>query len=119
MRNYLPKKKNYQLDNLKEAIDKCNNKEMTLADASKFYQIPRSTINNHTNMKSLTHLTGRPPVLKMEQESLLVDNITTLSDWAFCLDIGDIQTIVQNFVRSLNIKTPFKDNMPGLDWITG
>ena len=33
------------------------------------------------------------------------------------LDFNSLRTIVQNFVKTMKIVTPFRNGMPGFDWI--
>jgi hypothetical protein len=75
------------------------------------------TIVNHVKGHVQGFRCGRKPVLTHEQEELLVKVVCEMSDMAFGLDFSSLRTIVQNFVKTMKIVTPFRNGMPGLDWI--
>jgi hypothetical protein len=75
------------------------------------------TIVNHVNGNVKGFKCGRNPVLTHEQEELLVKVICEMSDMAFGLDYNSLRIIVQNFVKTMKISTPFKNGLPGLDWL--
>ncbi len=50
MRNYKPKAKRfnqYDIEKLREATQKVFSRTLTVSEASRIYNIPRTTINNH------------------------------------------------------------------------
>jgi hypothetical protein len=61
--------------------------------------------------------TGRQPVFSVEQEKLILEVIFAMSDSGFGLNIQSLMDVVQNFVKELKLKTPFKNDRPGIDWI--
>ena len=48
---------------------------------------------------------------------MILEIIFSMSDMGVGLDCMIIRKIVQNYVRNLKFKTPFKDDLPGLDWL--
>ena len=119
VRNYVKKTKNYTNEQLRSVVDKCANGELNPNLASVIYKIPRSTINNHLKGKSTSFTLGRTPALAHSQEEAIVNHLCTLSDWAFGADEDALVTIVRDFVREKKLKTPFKNDTPGPDWIYG
>jgi hypothetical protein len=54
MRNYKPKAKRfnqYDIEKLREATQMVFSKTMTVSEASRIYNIPRTTINNHVTVR--------------------------------------------------------------------
>ena len=56
-------------------------------------------------------------VFTNEQEKMILETIFSMSDMGVGLDVISLRKIVQNFVRSIELQTPFKDDLPGIDWL--
>jgi hypothetical protein len=119
VRNYKIKPKVYSLEKLRVAVGSVVCKEMTASQASRFYQIPRMTIVNHVNGKVLGYGRGRRPIFTVEQEQKILEIIFALSEMALPLDVDGIRAIVKTFVAERQLRTPFRDGNPGLDWVYG
>ena len=92
---------------------------MSAYAAAKLYDIPKTTITNHTSFKSKSFIVGRPTVFSEDEERILVEYIVSLAKIGYGLDINNLQVIVKNVVVEMQKITPFKDSTPGLDWIYG
>ena len=92
---------------------------MTAYAASKYYEVPKTTITNHITNKSKDFRLGRPTAFTETEEKLLVDYVVALAKIGYGLDIYNLQIMIKNVVLEINKKTPFKDSTPGLDWIYG
>ena len=117
MRNYKAKKKGYTQESLVAAINSVRSGERNVNSASIYFKVPRSTINNHIMGKVRDFKRGRPPVLTQEAERDLVRMLLTCNDWAFGLDMDMVRLAVGNYVKANNLQTPFKNGIPGVDWI--
>ena len=115
----LREKHDYTETSLREAISKVRGKELTAYKASKLFKIPRQTIENHIKDKVKSFSRGRPTTFSEEEEKALVDYYVELAKSGFGLDIESLQSFVQNYAKKLEKQTPFKNGMPGVDWIHG
>ena len=120
VRNYKRKnEKRYTKDELIEAIERVRNGEIRLCKAVRDYNIPRSPLKNHLGGRNTTFKSGRRPTLSEEHEKLLLEVIFYLSDCAMGLDDFALSIIVRGFVQMRGLKTQFKNDLPGPDWISG
>lgn len=110
--------KNYTKDDLISAIREIEGGLMTLHGAAKRYKIPKSTLHDHFKgthgLKSQT--LGRDLAISLEHERALANGLKTLEKWGFGLSRKEVLFIVAEYVTKNNLKTPFKNNMPGADW---
>jgi hypothetical protein len=91
---------------------------ITTTQASKLHNIPITTIRDRIKkrrgLKSLS--LGRRTALSSEDEIRLANCIRTMEKWGFGLSRREVIEAVKIFVETNNIKTPFKNNIPGEDW---
>lgn len=122
VRNYKKKEdgrnKIYNQDNLTLALAAVRANNMSVRAAAKSYMVPKSTIHRWLiNKNSSQRGAGRPTVLTVDEEKLLVECICTLGEWGFPLQDSDVLDIVQDYMKSKNIRSPFKEHRPGKDWL--
>lgn len=60
---------------------------------------------------------GRQQALSKEMEKELAECLAAMNRTGFSPTKDDIKDLVKEFVEINNIKTPFKDNRPGKDWL--
>jgi hypothetical protein len=93
---------------------------ITTTQASKLHNIPITTIRDRIKkrrgLKSLS--LGRRTALSSEDEIRLANCIRTMEKWGFGLSRREVIEAVKIFVETNNIKTPFKNNIPGEDWFS-
>ena len=77
-RNY----KNYTDKKLDDCIRAIKSGALSQRNAAKIYNIPRSTIINKLNNKH-TNPVGRPPVLTLEEENVILERVQLLCDYGF------------------------------------
>jgi hypothetical protein len=109
----------YDSDDLKLAINYCKSHNKTPFKASKEFGIPQSTFRNHLKEKSSSTVGGRPPVFRFDEESIMVDYLISLSKMGHGFDTMSFKQVIKDFVVKFKKETPFKNNTPGKDWITG
>jgi hypothetical protein len=109
----------YNSDDLKAAINFCKDNKKTPYQASKEFMVPKSTIRNHLNETSSSTVRGRPPVFTSDEESVIVDFLINISKMGYGLDIGSFRKVIKDFVVKFQKDSPFRDDMPGKDWISG
>lgn len=111
------KSKEYSLEQLKTAIEKVKNGELSSYRAAKQYGIARSTIENHVRQKVAGFKCGRPAFFNQEQEQLMLDYIITLCKWGYPPNKDEFQRIAKQFARQFNLKMNDKEWVPGEDWL--
>lgn len=92
---------------------------MSSSNASKLYNVPRTTLRNKFTGKSPEESRGCSGVLSVlgdDNENLLVEWILTCSKMGFPVNREGLLTSVKKLVEELNIKTPFTNNKPGKKW---
>lgn len=124
MRNYKrvvgSKKKrygDYTNQSLANAV-KAVNDGVTLRNAAKTYNIPKSTLSRKVRGKQLKHAGGQTSLTAVEEEQI-VNHLVAVSDWGFPFSKLDIRFVVKSYLDMSNrMITKFKNNLPGEDWAT-
>ncbi|XP_071056436.1 jerky protein homolog-like [Onthophagus taurus] len=104
VRNYVRKStigSGYSQETLTIAVDLIKSGSLSTYRASKIYKIPKNTLADHVKGRRVTSL---------------ADCICCLEKWGFGLTRKEIIKIVADYVRVNNIKTQFKNGIPGEDW---
>jgi hypothetical protein len=117
VRRYYAKKKKYSREDLLAAIEDVRASTRNAYRASLFYKVPRTTILNHIKGKCESFKVGRKTALTETAERVLVRMLLYMSDMALGLDRDNIRLVVANFVKEKNLPTPFKNGIPGKDWL--
>lgn len=108
----------YTKEDLTSAINEVNKGQSTIYGASKRYKIPYVTL--HSRIKGIRgkkkENKGRPTSIPIAEELKLANGLKTLEKWGFGLSRKEVFEVVGKFVRENNIKTNFKDGVPGEDW---
>lgn len=124
VRNYAKKssrRSTYTLETLKRALDEIERGIITQYGAHKKYKIPQMTLSYHRRglrgKKSSTM--GRSTALPPEEETRLAECLITMEKWGWGLTRRDVFNIVEQYVTTNNLKTPFRQGRPGEDWYLG
>ena len=88
----------YSDETLQEAIRRVKAGEISQREASKLYQIPRSTIINKVSKKHMKSV-GHPHALTPTEEKLIADRFVTVSDYGFPLTLIDAQMVVKSYLE--------------------
>jgi len=106
---------------IKNAIDAVRCKKMSIRRASEAFGIPKSTLCDHLNTKTLIKKPGGQPILNTDEESRLVEGLLKCSEWGFPMKCRDIQLVVKSYLdrlgKSSNKRNKFNNNLPGKDWV--
>lgn len=110
---------NYTQDDLREAIAKISNNEMSFGAASKFYNVPKSTL--HNKMKNpVSCPKGATTILSKEQEDELVEWVLLSADYGDPRTKQDILLAAGEIAQlDANASNHFKNGMPTPGWIDG
>jgi transposase len=107
----------YTEEDLKLAVEKVKNGELSAYAASKKFIIPRTTIVNHVIGKNKGFKAGRPAQFSEEQEKTLIELIKGLSLMGYPLEKKDLKELSQSFAKEYEIKRNGVDWVPGDDWM--
>ncbi|KAL5010141.1 hypothetical protein ScPMuIL_012446 [Solemya velum] len=114
------KRSKYDMESLQKAVVSVRNGEMSLRAASRYYGVPVMTIQDRVKGRVDDGASaGRPSVLPLEVENRLVEKLKIAAQQGFGLTRRMLQVRVARLVRSLKIKTPFRNGVPGKDWLAG
>lgn len=109
---------NYTEETLNKCLNDIKNKIRTQRNASKFYNIPRRTINYKLQEKH-TNLVGRPNAFTIKEEKGFVDHIIKMSEFGFPVDKTDFRFIIKSYLDRVGRKIKiFQNNLPGLSWVS-
>lgn len=116
--------KSYTKQDLEDALLQIRQNVCSVKKAASNFKIPRSTLIAHLKgwkNRSVTRnkKPGRQVDLSEEVEKTLAEHIRTLNRWGFGLSRKEIIALVASYVKENNIKTRFKDGIPGKDWFIG
>jgi hypothetical protein len=118
VRNYQPKvTREYNRADLPKLSQEYGKFEGSLREFARSKKIPWTTVRRWIKDQPARHSPGRISVLTNEEESLIVDALKFLADSNKPLDRDDIRDIVKGFIKATNRPSPFKNGIPGIDWI--
>lgn len=108
----------YSQENLSQAVAEVQNKTMTLGEASKHFQVPKTTLHNRVK-ETVSDQMGRPTELSQEEEKILVERVLLLGNWGFPLTKRDLCQLIKKYLDSMGRTTRFVNNLPGKDFVKG
>jgi transposase-like protein len=111
-------RKRYNEDNLQQAVKEVKENRMTLGEAAREFQVPKTTLFDRVKER-VTDKSGRPTVLSEMEEQYLVERLIVLGDWGFPVSRRDLRTLIKNYLDGQGRTTRFPDNFPGKDFVTG
>jgi hypothetical protein len=112
------KVKNYTEKQVNDAVQELLDDELNFRQASKKYNIPLGTLYGNRFHGRFGFKKHGQTVLTVQEETAVVDNIITCSDWGFPIDRDDVKINVKMFLDGQGRNEQrFNDNMPGNDWM--
>ncbi|VDI22166.1 Hypothetical predicted protein [Mytilus galloprovincialis] len=112
------KYRNYALEDIKNAVQMVENKAMSIRSASRQYNVPKTTIIDKLNGRSsLQARSGPSPVLFDSEEEMLVHWVIDMAKIGYGQTRQQLLYTVKTILDHDGRKTPFKDNLPGKDWL--
>lgn len=108
----------YTQDNLREALEKVKNNEMSYGAASKFYSVPKTTL--HNKIKNPVNCPkGATTILSKEQEDELEEWILMHADFGDPRTKQDIMIAAAEIAQLDGSLSNFKNGAPTSGWIDG
>ncbi|CAF4021304.1 unnamed protein product [Rotaria sp. Silwood1] len=98
----------YSSESLQQAIQAYSSGSMSSLDAAKFYGVPESTIRNHKRRPAMNIGSGRPYLLKRNDEDYLVQLLLDLERTGFRLTKRKVRKISEEYVETLKQKSQQK-----------
>ncbi|CAG2228145.1 unnamed protein product [Mytilus edulis] len=112
------KYRNYALEDIKNAVQMVESKAMSIRSASRQYNVPKTTIIDKLNGRSsLQARSGPSPVLFDSEEEMLVHWVIDMAKIGYGQTRQQLLYTVKTILDHDGKKTPFKDNLPGKDWL--
>lgn len=119
-RNYKHKKpaeKRWKEEDLKAAVEKVWQKQLTISAAAKQYNIPRTTLADHVHRRRTKVGAGRPTILTPGEEKELVVTCQVLQRMGFGLTREAVSMVVQDYIKDHPERDrAFGSSGPGYDW---
>lgn len=109
----------YSQDDLRNAVNDIINKNRTYSEVELIYGVPKAVVFHRIKGRKvpLDKIgAGRPTVLTPEAEMELENCVKAKARMGYPCDKDEIKSIVAEFVKSNDLKTPFKEGVPGDDW---
>lgn len=108
----------YTQEQLHKVVLMCKQGELSAKLAAKTYNIPLSTLRNiHGRRGVKSKSMGRGTAIPTEVEGKIANGIKQMAKWGWGLTRKEIAwELVGMYVNKNNIKTPFKDGVPGEEW---
>ena len=108
----------YDSNDLQRAREEVQ-KGVSVYAAAKKFNIPYETLRRWKECPPTHQGAGRGTVLSKEEEKFIVDALVYTAKCGYPMDRQDLKYMVSSYVKSVGRKTPFKNNMPGYDFIVG
>ena len=110
------RKYGYSTEAMDKALTDIKENGISVKKAAFLYGLNRQTVANH--LKGIFDgKVGRPTVLTVKEEKLIVHALTKLGEWGFGVGREALQTIVMDFLKNAGRASYFKNGKPGLDWV--
>lgn len=114
------KRLKYSQENMEKALQDIREKKMSINQAAKLYNIPKTTVldtlkEKYKNPRNI----GGPTVMTSSEEILLVKWILELGEVGFPVTKTQLLESVSKLIKNLGRTNPFKDDQPGKKWYNG
>lgn len=103
---------------MNDAYNAVMNGHMSANRASNHFGVNKKSLLQRTRGKiPVDAHVGRQTALSPTLETELVECIKLMSEWGWGFTSEEVKDIVQDFVCTMKLNTPFKNGRPGRDWI--
>ena len=105
---------------MEEAVSEVNRGNLSIRKAASIYNVPRSSLHDRISGRVATDaLPGKQTVFPANVERLLADRVKEAAEMGFGIDRQELKAKASRLAASLKLKTPFKNGIPGDDWVNG
>jgi hypothetical protein len=104
------KNKKYTEEDMENAINAVQNKEMSQNKSAAKFGVPRSTLSDKLKNK-YGNVSGAPTLLGQAVETLLASHLIYLADIGFAFNKKEIFEVVKNYLIESDQTHIFKNNM--------
>lgn len=111
------KRASYEKNDMDSAIKAVKRGTLSIRAAAKFFEVPRSTLQDILNN---THgrLDGRKPELNRVEEERLAMHVEICGQWGFPFSFSDLCHMVKSYLDTKGtVSTRFKNNLPTRRWV--
>ena len=110
----------YSVKDLETAVDMVKCGKMSIRKAAKNFHIPKSTIGDRISGRVPEGAkVGKSTVFLMEVENKLAGKVKEAAAKGFGLSRMQLAAKAAQLAKSLHLRTPFTNGIPGKDWISG
>ena len=112
------KNSRYDVKDLEKAVDAVKSGQLSYRKAARNYNIPKTTIREHvTRLMKPGAKPGRATALPSQVETSLAQQITKAAETGFGINRMQLAAKAAQVARRLQLQTPWKDGVPGKDWL--
>jgi hypothetical protein len=110
----------YDQKDLERAVASVKAKRLSITQAAKEFSIPKSTIADRISGRVHEGSTpGKQPVFPLEVENQISDKIKAAARQVFGITRAQLCVKVARLALVMKMKTPFRNGIPGKDWVDG
>ncbi|XP_069128675.1 uncharacterized protein [Argopecten irradians] len=93
---------------------------MTIRRASQHFGVPKSTVGDRLSGRVLEGASpGKMPIFPLEVENGVADKIKQAGRMGFGITRAQLCLKMARLARNMQVSTPFRNGIPGKDWISG
>lgn len=108
----------YSEEKLIMALREIRENNLKVREASRLYEVPRSTLQDHLNGKvpKISRKTGPEPLLTNAVETKIVEWVLNMAKCGFPIKKCDLMDTVECIIKDLKKQHLFKNSKPGERW---
>lgn len=110
----------YNHDDLDKAVNQVNLGHMSIRKAAATFGVPKSSVHDRISGRvDISARPGKQTVFPPEIERLLADRMKEAAEMGFGINRQQLKAKAARLSDKLKLKTPFKNGIPGDDWVNG
>lgn len=105
-------------ENVERAVDFVKSKNASVRAAAKTFNVPKSTLYDRLSGKTEPGAAkGRQTVFPQDVEDALAEKVKTAASQGFGITRLQFAAKAGRLANALSLKTPFRNGIPGKDWV--
>lgn len=110
----------YDKTNLEKALAAVKTNQMSIRAAAKEFSVPKSTLSDRLTGKVAENASpGKQTVFPLEVENDIAQKIKEAGKMGFGITRAHLCMKVSRLAMAMKLKTPFRNGIPGKDWVDG